>query len=398
MRPRVVVLVTLSEVGGAQTYVARLAATLSSTYEVVVAAQGQGPLAEAVRASGGRFVELRHMRRAPSPWRDPLAFWEIVRLLRRERPQIVHANSSKAGILGRLAGAVVGVPSRVFTAHGWAFHAHSGLAAKLYLAVERLVAPLTTLTICVAASELESGVAAGVCLPSRTVVCANAVPVPPLGRRPAHDPPRVLTVGRLKPPKDFSTLLRAVALLRPGACRLVVAGAGPDRSRLAVEAEALGIAGDVEFLGERDDIAALLDGCDVFVLSSRSEAMPMSVLEAMAAGVPVVASAVGGVPEAVGEAGLLVPAAEPAALAAALARVAGDAALRDRLGRAGRARVQHHFPLDVWRRTHLELYAREAGRSGRSLAPPGGAEACIPQPESLLAADRGPGRRSGGGS
>lgn len=364
-KPRVVVLVTLSEVGGAQTYVARLVELLTPSHDVVVAAEGQGSLAAAVRTAGARYVELVHMRRRLSPWHDLLALLELVRLLRRERPRVVHANSSKAGILGRLAAFVVRVPSRVFTVHGWAFNAHSGLAARIYLLAERLVAPLTTLTICVAESEFRDGVDARVCAAARTVVCPNAVPLSPIAPRPVNDPPIVLTVGRLKRPKDFSTLLQAVALLRRGSCRLLVAGDGPERDQLVAEARSLGIDGGVEFLGERDDIPTLLGACDVFVLSSRSEGMPMSVLEAMAAEMPVVATAVGGVPEVVGEeAGSLVPAADAAALAAALARLLDDRPLRERLGQAGRARVERRFGLEEWGRTHLQLYENELRHSG----------------------------------
>src|SRR5262245_21520317 len=144
-RPRVVIVVTLAEVGGAQTYVAHLADALVHEFDVVVAAYGPGPLARRVTESGARFVELRHVRRPLSLLHDLLGLVELIRLFRRERPAIVHANSSKAGVLARLAAALTGVRSRIFTVHGWASSAHSGRAAKLYEVADRAMAPLTTL-------------------------------------------------------------------------------------------------------------------------------------------------------------------------------------------------------------------------------------------------------------
>jgi glycosyltransferase involved in cell wall biosynthesis len=168
----------------------------------------------------------------------------------------------------------------------------------------------------------------------------------------------VLSVGRLRAPKDFTTLVRAVAACEPGSVRLQIAGDGPDRDRVAGEIARLGLGAAVELLGARDDVQDLLAAADIFVLSSRSEGMPMTVLEAMAAGLPVVASAVGGVPEAVGdgETGTLVPPGDPDALGRALAVLVADAELRDRLGAAGRRRAEREFGLAGFRRAHLELY------------------------------------------
>lgn len=365
IKPRAVILVTLAEVGGAQTYVALLTEALRDRFDVVVAAYGPGPLIEAARSGGARFVPLRHVRRSLHPVRDALGLLELLRLLRRERPVIVHANSSKAGILGRVAAALARVPVRIFTVHGWAFNAHTGLAKMAYLWSERLVAPLTTLTICVAERERATGLAARACQSDRTVVVHNAVPLLAVRERSSRKTPVVLGVGRLKAPKDFSTLLQALARLQPGTYRAQIAGEGAERKGLELEARELGLADSVDFLGERRDIPDLLRGADVFVLPTRSEGLPMSVLEAMAAGLPVVASAVGGVPELVdSETGLLVPAGDAPELARAIDRLLRDSELRERLGAAGRARVEDQFGLDSWRRAHVTLYMRELQRAG----------------------------------
>jgi glycosyltransferase involved in cell wall biosynthesis len=165
-------------------------------------------------------------------------------------------------------------------------------------------------------------------------------------------------VTRLKAPKDGVTLARALRKLEPGAYRAAIVGDGPDRTAVAAE---LGDAG--ELLGERDDVAEQLARADVFVLSSRSEGLPMAILEAMAAGLPVVATAVGGIPELVadGETGLLVPPGDADALAEALRRLVADPELRRRLGDAARTRVEERFSLAATRRAHVELYDRLLG-------------------------------------
>ena len=355
--------ITLAEIGGAQTYVAALLPALVGHFDVAVAAHGSGPLREAAETARVRFLPLRNVRRPLSPWRDLAGFLELVRLLRREQPDILHASSSKAGVLGRLAGFVAHVPVRIFTVHGWAFAAHSGSAARLFRWADRLVEPLTTVTICVSEHEREAGVAAGTCAPERTVVIPNAVDVAaaPRSRPGERKRPLILAVGRLKAPKDFPTLIRALSRLPPGSFDALIVGDGPDRPRLEEQIEALGLSDRVRLAGERRDVPQLLATADAFVLPSASEGHPVSVLEAMAAALPVVASRVGGVPEQVfdEETGLLVEPDDPNELAAALDRLIGDPFLRRRLGAAGRARAEQAFGLDTFRRAHVEVYSRE---------------------------------------
>jgi glycosyltransferase involved in cell wall biosynthesis len=152
----------------------------------------------------------------------------------------------------------------------------------------------------------------------------------------------------------------------------VIAGDGPDRRRLEREIHTRGIADSVRLVGERSDVLRLLADGDVFVLSSSSEGLPMSVLEAMAAGLPVVASRVGGVPELLedGEDGLLVRSGEVGELAAALARLIAEPATRRRLGDAARARAEAYFDLEPFRRAHLELYSRELAKRGLPVPAP----------------------------
>lgn len=363
---RVLILITLAETGGAQSYVRDLVPALVGRFDVVVAAHGPGPLGDAVTAAGARFVPLGHVRRPISP-RDVLGLVELVRLMRRERPALVHTNSSKAGVLGRIAAVLARVPIRIFTAHGWAFA--SATSRSLYLWADRLVQPLTSAVVCVSESERSLGLSARTCSAERTVVIHNAVEVDgvPVASPGGGPPMRIVSVGRIAPPKDFSTLVRAVSRVETGVVELTLLGDGPERRVLEAEIAELGLADAVTLAGDVPDVPSRLAQAHVFVLSSRSEGFPISVLEAMAAGLPVVAADVGGLREVVeeGVTGYLFSAGDVEGLAERLATLAAEPGLRRRLGEAARRRAAAHFALPQWRERHLRLYDDLiAGRRG----------------------------------
>jgi glycosyltransferase involved in cell wall biosynthesis len=366
-------LVTLAETGGAQTYVAALLRALVGSYQVTVVAHGDGPLRQAAERAGADFVSLRHVRRPISIWRDLLGLVELVRLLRRVRPHLLHASSSKAGVLGRIAGWLTRVPVRIFTVHGWAFTASTGLSSLVYRWAERLVRPLTTTTVCVSESERVAGIAAGTCNPRTTVVIRSGIDLDgrPLAR-PVRATPRIVAVGRLQAPKDPLSLVRALGTLSGRRFEGILVGDGPDRPAVEAELRRLGLEGVIVLTGEREDVAEILAESDIFVLASRSEAFPITVLEAMAAGLPVIGPRVGGLAELVveGETGLLVAPGDPAALANAIGTLVDDPALRERFGAAGRARVETNFTLESFLDAHRDLYCRELDRLGLPLPIP----------------------------
>lgn len=202
--------------------------------------------------------------------------------------------------------------------------------------------------------------------PGKIRVVHNGIIVPPAGR--AVDPSFrtalagaggrrvVLTAARLDEQKGLRHLLRA-AVEVPEA-RILLAGDGPERPALEAQARVLGIEERVAFLGYRDDVPDLLASCDLFVLPSLFEGLPLSVLDAMAATKPVVASAIGGTNEAVvpRETGLLVPPGDPTALAAAIRTVLHDPGLAARLGEAGRQRVVQHFSAKTMAQHVTDVY------------------------------------------
>lgn len=285
--------------------------------------------------------------RAPSP-ADSLSLARLLPLV--ARADVVHGHSSKAGFLVRLAAAAVGRRRAcVFTPHGWSFWAAGGAEARVYVALERAAARWCRTIVAVSEDERDAGLAERVGRPAQYRVITNGIDVDRFAAAPRPVAGRILMLGRLAPPKRQDLAVRAVARLRrdhPDA-ELWLVGDGPARhavERVVADAEA---ADAVRLLGTRADVPELLAGAACVVLASDYEGAPLSVLEALAAGVPVVASRAGGIPELVddGRTGLLVPPDDVEALAAALAAVIGDAARARAMGEAGREEARTRFSL-----------------------------------------------------
>ena len=359
-------LVTLSDWGGAQACVFALSRGLRDTFDVTVACGSGGPLILRLREEGIRVVEIPSLVRPPHPVADLKTLVWLVRWMRRERFAIVHCHSTKAGLLGRLAARMAGVPGIVFTVHGWPFTGwwHPIVRAAVMLA-ERAAARISTAIICVSDYDRRWALRMRIGRPDRIHVIHNGVDPNRWASDSAASRPeapagecKVVSVGRLTYQKDPVALLHAWERIQQPH-RLILVGDGPLRPHL----EALirdGPAGRVAVLGARDDVPALLRTADVFVLASRWEGLPLAVLEAMMSRLPVVATTVGGVVEEVvdGETGLLVPPQDPKALASALARLLDDPALRRRMGEAGQVRAREHFTEARMLKETAELYGR----------------------------------------
>jgi glycosyltransferase involved in cell wall biosynthesis len=338
-------------VGGATIHVRDIAAAMRDRgYETLVFVGGEGPVTKQFAAAGVPYHSLRHLRRALNPVRDALAYRELIGALREFAPDLVSAHTAKAGWLGRAAAARLGLPA-VYTPHGLPVAGRfSGVASTVFAMAERAAAPWHSAVICVSEAEKRVALAKGVGAPDDLYVVHNGVrDVPPEFRAaPACVPVRICSVARFAEPKDHATLLVAMATLRHRSWSLELIGDGPLERRMRRLSERLGIADHVTLRGYQPEPEAALAASELFVLSTRSEALPRSVLEAMRAGLPVVATDVGGVSEAVqhGVTGLLAPPEDSQALAAAIDTLVIDAALRDRFGAAGRRAYEHSFRLE----------------------------------------------------
>lgn len=322
-------LVTRGDWGGAQRHVLDLATGLDpERFRVTVACAPDGPLVERLQEQGVTVVPVVELQRDVSPFQDRQALAAITRLIRDAGVDLIHCHSSKAGFLGRLAARRAGVRS-VFTAHGFAFagSAVSLPARAAYLGAEWWAGRWwTDRLITVSEADRRLALAWRVAPPSVVHLVHNGVrperyaPIAPPALGPGA--PVVGLMTRLVPGKGLSELLEAARLLlNQGPYRFVVGGEGPLRAALEEHARRLGIAEHVSFPGFVADDVAFLSQLDVSVLPSYKEGLPYTVLEAMAAGRPVVASCVGGIPEVItdGQNGRLVRPGDVAALARALA-------------------------------------------------------------------------------
>ncbi|MCT9125312.1 glycosyltransferase family 4 protein [Cupriavidus gilardii] len=347
-RPRIAYLITNSEIGGAQAHVATLLEALGNRVEALVLAGGDGPLLRTAEALGARAIRLSLLDNALSPLRAIAALRELMAALRQADPDLIHAHSAKAGALGRIAGWLLGIPV-VYTVHGFGFKPAAPRRQRLAArAAEWLLAPLTARLICVAQAERE--LARGLPLPARRIaVIHNGIADVPERAVPGAPMHRIVMVARFAAPKRPDLLIRAFAELAHGdgalaGCELVIAGDGPLLPTMRALAERLA-PGRVVFSGNVADVPALLASAQAFVLASDHEGFPLSILEAMRAGLPVVATDLPGIREQLddGRCGLLCAPGSVPALADALARLAGDATLRASLGTAARERWALHY-------------------------------------------------------
>jgi glycosyltransferase involved in cell wall biosynthesis len=331
--------------GGAQAHLLTLIRALRGSLDLSLGAGSEGPLTEEARALGVAVHVLPALTSAVRPWRDALATGQLARLLRAARPDLVSTHSFKAGLTGRYAARRVGIPA-VFTAHGWGFTPGVPWPRReLALRLERLAARWSERIITVCETDRALALRRRVAASKRIVNVRNGVPDVGVRADPGRmGPMRLIMVARLEAPKDHDLLLRATA--STGAdWRITFVGDGPTRGRVESRARRLGLGERVEFLGWRRDVAEQLGRAHAFVLASRWEGLPLTVLEALRAGLPVVASDVGGVREAVsdGETGYVVPPGDEASLARRLAEVAGDPTMREKMGAAGRRLYETRF-------------------------------------------------------
>lgn len=365
---RIAYLVTRSEpIGGAQVHVRDLAsALLADGHQPLVLTGGSGPYVESLRARGIETFTLGNLAVPVSPLRDLRALQEIRALLRTLRPDLVSTHSSKAGILGRVAGRTLGLPV-IFTAHGWAFTPGvPSREAMVYRWIERLAAPLASRIITVSEFDRRLALRCGIAS-DKVVTIHNGMPDidQELRADPSGAPVRLAMVARFERQKDHATLFHALTGLMHAPWQLDLVGDGPLQSEAKALSRQLGLADRIQFWGQRNDVDLRLSKAQVALLITNWEGFPRSILEAMRAGLPVVASAVGGIAESVrdGETGFTVPQADVEGLRRRLRQLLDNPELRVSMGRSARKLYERNFTLTQTVERTLTIY-REVARAG----------------------------------
>lgn len=369
---RICFIITRSDtVGGAHVHVLDLASRAQADgNEVIVLVGGNGPYASLLRSQGLKVVSLSHLVRPIRPHVDILATFECLRAIRRFKPDIVHTHSTKAGLIGRVAARLAG-NRVVFTAHGWSFT--EGIAdrsRRLAVFLEHYAAKISDAIICVSEYDRRLALNLGVGNEALLTHIHNGVLDVPPDMRAKHSasiPIKIISVARLDAPKDHALLIDALATIKDLPWKLELIGDGPLTESIRLKAASHGIVERVHFSGLCNDVPQRLAKADLFVLASGFEGFPLSILEAMRANLPVIASDVGGVSESVAEGttGFLVPKGDKDALADRLRLLLCDPELRMRLGLQGRSFYEREFSFDVMYNRTFEIYQRVVERRGR---------------------------------
>lgn len=380
---KIVYLITKSNFGGAQRYVFDLAlGARAAKHDVVVCSGGEGPLIEKLRAEHIRTRTIDALQRdisLPAEWKS---FCVLIRILRDERPAVLHLNSSKAGGLGGLAGRIVNVfnffarrPQMriIFTGHGWAFNEDRGDFERFVIGIAHWLTIVLAHIVIAVSEKTAEDIRKLPLVSGRVVVVHNGVtPVPLLSRdearRRLHIPlefsDETLVIGttaELHKNKGLSYAITGIAQLlrlKPVHIRYVICGAGEEEQALQKQIHDLGLEGIVMLAGYQNESARLLAAFDVFLLPSITEAFPYAILEAGHAGLPIIASAVGGIPEAIDdlESGILIQPKNSGEVARALQYLIEHPEKRQHFGAQIMARVRERFNVEKMVEATLARY------------------------------------------
>jgi glycosyltransferase involved in cell wall biosynthesis len=363
---RIVVVITKGELGGAQTHVAELCSALRHRCEflVLIGGAASSPLADALTSMQVRVESVPGLSNAVSASSLLASVRQIAAHARAWGADVIHVHSAVAAAVGRLAGWHAAIPV-VYTVHGFAFKPQVPLLRRFCaFAGERVLAPLSSHVICVSAAERELALKLGMAQRHISVI-SNGVSDTALRARPAEVPATLVMVARMAAPKRHDLLLQALQVLQARGMApppTVLAGGGPLLAAWREAAAAAGL-GCVNFAGDVADVDARLANSQVFVLLSDHEGLPISVIEAMRAGLPIIASDLPGIRAQI-EPGIewLLTTHDPGDIANAIERMVSDPHLRARMGAAARRRYEAEFSAARMAEKVEQVYERSAVR------------------------------------
>lgn len=379
-KQKILLVVTKSNWGGAQRYVYDLATNLPrDRFEVMVACGGNGTLVTRLKKSGVRVIPLGKLGRDISPRDDLGSFFSLLHILRVERPDVLHLNSSKAGGLGALAGRIAGTRRIIFTAHGFAFNEDRPWFQKITIKFFAWLTIILSHKTIAVSDAISKQMEALLFMRQRITVVKNGIPqqalIPKEQARELLLPEQIRatlplgaawigTIAELHKVKGLAYAIQAMEILKKQLAVpfvFVVVGEGAERENLERLVSDLQLTDRVFLVGYKENASSLLPGLDLFTLSSVSEALAYVVLEAGAAGIPCIATSVGGIPEIIedGVSGLLVPARDPRSIAEAITKLAQDKTLRTSLGETLQHKIATEFFLQKMLSETMTVYRRD---------------------------------------
>ncbi len=373
--PKILYVITKANWGGAQRYVFDLASHAKSEgYEAVVVSGARGELRERLRAEKIRTIEIPSLGRDISFWNDLRSFFSLIRIFWSEKPNIVHLNSSKIGGLGALAARISRVPRIIFTAHGWPFlERRSPLALHTIRALSWLTILLSTHVIDISKATREKARTLPYVREKLYMIYNGIDPKEPLlGRSESQEKLAyaigkdsdffsgkviVGTISELTPNKGLEYLISAAGASKDVPALFIIIGEGEDRAKLENMIRAQGVTHKVFLAGFIPEASHYLPGLDIFTLTSIKEGFPFSILEAGRAHLPVVASAVGGIPEILDDAtGVLTRPGDSKAIARALHILIENRVAREILGKNLYELVAQKFTKESMQDNTFALY------------------------------------------
>jgi glycosyltransferase involved in cell wall biosynthesis len=361
--PHVLLLITKADIGGAQIHVLSLIKSLQHKIRFTLGCGELGYLTEQAEQLGIEVIVIPKLQRQISLTMDISSVGEVRTVLRRLKPDLLHAHSSKAGVIGRLAARSTGVKS-LFTAHGWAFTEGAGFLQRSYgLIIEWILARFGNGVITVSKYDQDLARRFNVRAPGGNWLIPNGVDqIKGNTESEKSREIRLLNIGRMARAKNQKLLLQAAAKIQRN-FKLAIVGVGHFKTDLENMVRDLDLVDKVEFVGNAPEITTYFQASHIFVLSSDYEGLPLSILEAMSAGLPVVATDVGGVNEAVvdGGTGFLVDRGDSDALCEKITILIDNLSTRQKFAENGRDRYDRYFRLEKMCDSTLEVYQELIG-------------------------------------
>lgn len=377
-KTKVLFVITKSNFGGAQKYVYDLATSMpKDKFDVTVALGGSGLLIQKLNEKGIRVLPIPSLARDVNTASDLSAFFELLSIFRNERPDVVHLNSAKAGGVGALAARLARVQKIIFTAHGWAFNEERPTLQRIIIKFFSWITVLLSHNTIAVSDAMKNDTRNWPLIGNKIVVIKNGIKEPEFYTKDdareklfaladtelTLDTFIVGTIAELHKSKGLQYAIEAFAKLaqKDQKMHYFVLGSGEEKERLDVLVRHYGLQGRVFLLGFVEDAARFLMAFDVFILPSTTEALGLVLLEAGHAGLPVVASNVGGIPEIIenGKTGILVQPRDSNSIAEATKKLLDSSAMRTSLGTALNEKVIDDFSSEKALSTTLALYEKK---------------------------------------